>query len=50
MGELRNPCKILVRKLEEKRPLRRYSHRWEENITMVLREMGWEGVDWICLS
>jgi hypothetical protein len=23
--------------------------RYEDNITMVLREVGWEGVDWIHL-
>jgi hypothetical protein len=28
MGEMRNAYKILVGKLEEKRPLRRPRHRW----------------------
>jgi hypothetical protein len=25
-------------------------HRWEDNIRMDLREMGWKGVDWIHLA
>jgi hypothetical protein len=29
MGEMRNPYKILVRKPEGRRPLRRPRHRWE---------------------
>jgi len=37
----------MVRKHERKRPLRRPSHRWEDNIRMDFMEMGWEGVDWI---
>jgi hypothetical protein len=32
---------------EGKRPLRKPRHRWEDNIRMDLREIGWEGVDWI---
>jgi len=26
------------------------THRWEDNIRMVLRKIGWEGVDWMCLA
>jgi hypothetical protein len=40
----------LVGKLEGKRPLGRPKRRWEDNIRMVLREMGWEGVVWIHLA
>jgi hypothetical protein len=40
----------LVVKPEGKRPLRRPKHRWEENIRMDLREVGWEIVDWIHLA
>jgi hypothetical protein len=29
------------------RDLRRPRHRWEGNIKMDLKEIGWEGVDWI---
>jgi len=47
-GEMRNVYKILVGKSEGKRPLGRPRHRWEDNIRMDLREIRWEGVDWIC--
>jgi hypothetical protein len=41
--------KILVRKPEGKRPLRRLRHRWEDNIKLDLREIGWQIVDWMNL-
>jgi len=37
-------------KPEGKRTLGRYWHRWEDNIRMELREIGWEVVDWIHLD
>jgi hypothetical protein len=37
---------ILVDKPERKRPLGRPKRRWEDNIRMDVREIGWEGVDW----
>jgi hypothetical protein len=40
MGENRNAYRILVGKLEGKRPLGRFRHRWEDNIKMDLREIG----------
>jgi hypothetical protein len=49
MGEMRNSY-ILVGKPEGKRPLGRPRHRWEDNIKMDLRELGWEGVNWIHLA
>jgi hypothetical protein len=33
-----------------KRPLGRPRHRWEENITMYLKETGWNVVEWILLT
>jgi hypothetical protein len=36
----------LVGKLEGKRPLGRPRRSWEDDITIVLREIVWEGVDW----
>jgi hypothetical protein len=45
-----NAYKILVRKSEGKRPRGRRRRRWEDNIRMDLREVGWEDVDWICLA
>jgi len=41
---------ILVGKSEGKRPLGRRRHRWEDNIKMDLREIGWEAVDWMHLA
>jgi hypothetical protein len=43
MGEMRNAYKILVGKLEGKRPLGRPTDRLEDNIRMAVREIGWEG-------
>jgi hypothetical protein len=33
-----------------KRPLGRHRRRWNDNIKMYLREIGWGGMDWIRLS
>jgi hypothetical protein len=40
----------LVGKHEGKRPLESPRRGWEDNIKMDLREMGWEGVDWMHLA
>jgi hypothetical protein len=50
MGEKRGTHKSLVTKSEGKRELRRPGHKWEDNIGMDLRELGWEDVDWIHLA
>jgi hypothetical protein len=47
--KMRNAYRILIGKPEGKRPLGRPSRRWED-IRMDLREIGWEGVDWIHLA
>jgi hypothetical protein len=47
MGKKRNAYRILVGKLEGKRPLGRPRRRWVNNIKLDLREIGWDGVDWI---
>jgi hypothetical protein len=39
-----------VGKPEEKRPLGRLRRRWVNNIKMDLREIGWDGVDWLDLA
>jgi len=50
MGERRCACAVLVGKLEGKRPLSRTWHSWENNVEMILQEIGWEGMEWIDLS
>jgi hypothetical protein len=40
----------LLRKPEGKRPLERPRHRWVANIKMDIREIGWNGMDWIYLA
>ncbi|KAJ4435967.1 hypothetical protein ANN_18590 [Periplaneta americana] len=49
MGESRNAYRVLVGRPEGKRPLRRPRRRWEDNIKMDLREVGYDGRDWINL-
>jgi hypothetical protein len=49
-GAKRNACRILVGRPEGKRPLVRPRRRWVDNIIMDLREIRWDGVDWIDLA
>jgi hypothetical protein len=46
----RRGYRILVGKPEGKRPLGRTRRRWVDNIKMDLREIGWDGMDWIDLA
>ena len=50
MGESRGIQRVSVGKPEGKRPLVRPRHRWEDNIKMVLQEVGCWGMDWIELD
>jgi hypothetical protein len=50
MGEKRNACRILVGKPEGKSPLGRPRRSWVDSIKMDLREIGWNGMDWIDLA
>ena len=45
-GERMGLYKVLVGKPEEKRPLGRPRHRWEDVIKMDLQEVGCGGMDW----
>jgi hypothetical protein len=44
-GEKRSAYRILVGK-----PLGRFRRRWEENIKIDVRDIGWGGMDWINLA
>jgi hypothetical protein len=46
MEEKRNAYRLLVGKLEGKRPLGRPRRRWVDNIRMDLGEERWDGVMW----
>jgi hypothetical protein len=45
-----NVYRILVGKPVGKRRLGRPRQRWVDNIKMDLREIGWDGVDWIDMA
>jgi hypothetical protein len=50
MGEVRGAYNVLVGRPEGRRPLGRRRHRWEDNIKMDLREIGFGDVDWIHMA
>jgi hypothetical protein len=50
MGDKMNAYRILVGNPEGNRPQRRPKSRWVDNIKMDLREIGWDGMDWIDLA
>jgi len=50
MGEERGVYRVLVGKLEGKRPLGRPRSRWVDNIRMDLQEVGYGYMDWIGLA
>ncbi|KAJ4434159.1 hypothetical protein ANN_16479 [Periplaneta americana] len=50
MGESRNVYRVLVGRPEGKRPLGRPRRRWEDNIKMDLREVGYDDREWINLA
>jgi hypothetical protein len=49
MGK-RKACRGVMEKPERKRPQGRPRRRWEDNINMDLREIGWGGMGWIDLT
>jgi hypothetical protein len=50
MGVKRNAYRILVGKPEERRPLGRPRRKGVDNIKIDLREIGWNGMDWVDLG
>jgi hypothetical protein len=50
MGKSSGAYRVLVGKPEGRRLLGRSTHRWVDNNKMNLRDVGWEGVDWIRLA
>jgi hypothetical protein len=50
MVDKRNAHTIFVGKTLFKRPPGRPRRRWVDNIKMELREIGWDGMDWIDLA
>ncbi|KAJ4429616.1 hypothetical protein ANN_21802 [Periplaneta americana] len=50
MGESRNAYRVLVGRPEGKKPIGRPRRRWEDNIKMDLREVGYDDRDWINLA
>jgi hypothetical protein len=50
MGERRGAYRDLAGKPVGRRQLERPRRRWEDNIKMDLRKVGWGDVDWIDLA
>jgi len=50
MGEKEYVYRVLVGKLQCKRPLGRPRCRWEDNIKVDIQEVGYQDMDWIELA
>jgi hypothetical protein len=50
MADKRNACRLMMGKLDGRRPLGRPRCRWVGNIKIDLRETGWGGMSWIDLA
>jgi hypothetical protein len=50
LGDRRGAYRVVVRRPERKRQLRRRRCRVENNIKMDVQEVGWWGMDWIDLA
>jgi hypothetical protein len=48
--ENRNAYRTLMGKPEGKRPLAGPKRKWVDNIKVDLREIGWDGMDWLDLA
>jgi hypothetical protein len=49
-GKERNTYEIFVEKLEGRRPRGRPRRKWEDNIKLDHREIGWGVMDWVNLA
>jgi hypothetical protein len=47
---MRSAYSTLIGNPGRKKSLGRPRHRWEDNIKMDLREIGWEGGDWMHMA
>jgi hypothetical protein len=45
MGAMKDLYNFFIRKSAEKGPLERRRRRWEDNVTMDIRETEWDDVD-----
>jgi hypothetical protein len=50
MVERRGECRVLVGKCEGRKPVVRPRRRWDDNIEVDHREVGWGCVDWVDLA
>jgi hypothetical protein len=50
MGNKRTAYRVLVGNPEGKRPVERVRRRWDDNIKMNFREIGWGAMNWIRLA
>jgi hypothetical protein len=50
MGEGRNAYRMLVGESEGRRPLGKPRRKWVDDIQMDLREIEWDGVDWMDMA
>jgi len=48
-GGKKNAYAVLLGKPEGKGPVEKLKGRWEDNIKMYVKEVGWEDVGWISL-
>jgi hypothetical protein len=48
-ARVRDEPEVLVGSSKGKRPLTRSRRRWEDNVELDVRELGWNAADWIHL-
>ena len=49
MGDRRAEYRVLIGEPDGKRPLRKHRRRWEDNINICLKHLGWGDLNWIDL-